>query len=36
MLCGECGKVWGREGDVWGVWDGLGKVKRSVGEDESI
>ena len=32
----RCGEEWGREGDVWGVWDGLGKVRRSVGEDVRI
>ena len=40
MLCGECGKVRGRygggRGDVWGLWEGLGEVRRSVVKDESI
>ena len=32
MLCGECGKVWGRRGDVW---EGLGVVRSAV-KDVSI
>ena len=30
------GKSGGGRGDVWGVWDGLGEVRRRVGEDVSI
>ena len=35
-LVARCGEEWGREGDVWGVWDGLGEVRRSGGKDVSI
>ena len=31
-----CGKVLGGRGDVWVVWDGLGEVSRSVGEDVTM
>ena len=30
------GKNGGRKGDVSGVWDGLGQVRRSVGKDVNI
>ena len=35
--CGEgVGKSGGGMGDVWGVWEGLGEVRRRVGEDVSM